>query len=80
MSDWHPGGDLPEHSPSMETNEIVRHMRKHGIPMTRENYLRQEYSGDFPENWTAEDEAMIVPKELQDWSLFDGDTYIGPRV
>jgi hypothetical protein len=45
---------------------IVTTMKKHNIPVTRENYLKIVHDGES--EWGAEHEAEIMPPELQDWS------------
>lgn len=55
---------------SIEDSPIVKSMRKHGIPVTRENYIRENWTPDImPDPWTVEDEAEL-PDELQDYALF----------
>lgn len=39
-------------------------MKKHNIPLTKENYLAIAYFGDPPEHLSAEEEAEI-PQEIQ---------------
>lgn len=43
-------------------------MREHNIPVTRENYIIQNWQ-PVPEPWDAELEAEL-PEFLQDWSRF----------
>lgn len=41
-------------------------MRKHGIPVTRQNFIRQNWGRDVPnEEWTPEHE-MELPPELRE--------------
>jgi hypothetical protein len=51
-------------------NPVAYNMRKEGVPLTRENYLKRAYGDDLPEVWGAEHESEL-PAELQDWSQFD---------
>jgi len=50
-------------------NDLIELMKKAGVPVTRENYIDMAWGQPLPE-WTAELE-MELPKELQDWSLFE---------
>lgn len=43
---------------------VLDYMKKHNIPLTRENYLQIAYLGDPPEELGAEEEAEI-PEEIQ---------------
>jgi hypothetical protein len=43
---------------------VLALLKRHGIPVTRENYLHLAYMGQPPEEWTAEHEAEL-PMELQ---------------
>lgn len=45
-------------------NNILEHMKKIGVPLTRENYLDFAYLGNPPDELSAEEEAEI-PEELQ---------------
>jgi hypothetical protein len=47
-------------------------MRRHRIPITRENFIAISYMGSPPteEDWSAEDEDGLPP-ELQDFSRFE---------
>lgn len=47
-----------------EDDLLVKWMTKHGIPLTRENYLEIAYPEGLPIPWTAELEAQL-PSELQ---------------
>jgi len=42
---------------------VLDYMKKHNIPLTRENYLEIAYLGDPPEELGAEEEAEI-PHEV----------------
>lgn len=37
-------------------------MQKHGIAVTRENYIELAYFGKPPDPWTAEDEDGLPPE------------------
>jgi hypothetical protein len=52
-----------------DQHPLVRTMKKHGIPVTRENFIGLNWL-DQPKEWTAEHEAEL-PEHLQDWSQFD---------
>lgn len=43
---------------------VLDYMKKHNIPLTRENYLIVAYLGNPPEHLGAEEEAEI-PEEIQ---------------
>ena len=43
---------------------VLDYMKKHKIPLTRENYLKIAYLGDPPEELGAEEEAEI-PDEIR---------------
>jgi hypothetical protein len=43
---------------------ILSIMRKHGVPITRANYIATNWPDYDPETWTAEDEAEL-PEFLQ---------------
>jgi len=49
---------------------ILALMRKHGIEITRENYIASNWPDNRPDPWTAEDEAEL-PESLQ---LTDADS------
>ena len=51
------------------SDDITELLEEAGIPVTRENYIDLNWGGE-PKNWTAEQEGQL-PKELQDWSLFE---------
>jgi hypothetical protein len=53
----------------MDDDGIVQTLRRAGVPVTRENYIKSNWAGIMPEEWTAEDEAEL-PEELQDHNLF----------
>jgi hypothetical protein len=46
------------------TDSVIEFMKKHGIPMTRENYLDVAYMGTPPEVLDAEEE-MNLPEQFQ---------------
>jgi hypothetical protein len=54
-------------SPPGSDNLLVQYMIKYGIPVTRENYIKQNWS-PVPD-WDAELESEL-PEFLQDWSRF----------
>jgi hypothetical protein len=57
----------------LTNDSFARHLRRNGIPVTRENYIDMAYPGDtMPEVWTAEHEEML-PAALRDWSVFEGE-------
>lgn len=57
-------------SDSIKDSPVVDSMIKSGIPVTRENYIRCNWTPDImPDPWTVEDEAEL-PEELQDYTLF----------
>lgn len=41
------------------TDPLLRHMIKHGVPLTRQNYVGMAYGPGEPDEWTAEHEAML---------------------
>jgi len=43
---------------------VLRFMKQHDIPLTRENYLDVAYLGNPPEELSAEEEAEL-PEEFQ---------------
>ena len=49
------------------SNAVMQLMERAGVEVTRESYIDFAYPG---EKWTAELEGEL-PKELQDWSLFE---------
>jgi len=49
-----------------EARPLVDWMRRHDIPVTRENYLALAYPEGLPRPWTMEHE-MELPAELQLW-------------
>jgi len=67
----------------MSTEDVIRGMRKEGMPITRDNYIRRNWAGLDVSNWSALDEDEL-PEDLQNWSLFEarGDrlVYIGPPI
>lgn len=48
----------------MAKNVVLEYMKKHNIPLTRENYLEVAYMGTPPVELDAEEE-MALPPELQ---------------
>ncbi len=52
------------------SDEILSLLKRAGLPVTRDEYLKVAYFGEPPKEWTAELEAEL-PKELQDWSQFE---------
>jgi hypothetical protein len=56
-------------------NHVVNHMKKHGIPVTRENYLDFAYLGNPPEELGPEEEAEL-PEEIKS----DQDEGRGPNT
>ena len=46
---------------------VVELLKRAGVPVTRESYLRLAYFGRVPKELSAEEEAEL-PKELQDWT------------
>jgi hypothetical protein len=46
------------------TDPLIRWMKAHNIPITREAYLQLAYGNDPPQPWTPEHEAEL-PEELQ---------------
>jgi hypothetical protein len=51
-------------------DEIMEWMADNGVPLTREEYIAAAFFPEIPKPWDAEYE-MMLPPELQDWSLFD---------
>ena len=49
---------------------VVEFMKRHDVPLTRDNYLQIAYMGNPPEELDAEDEAEL-PEELQDIEWFE---------
>lgn len=49
-----------------ETNDdpLVAFLKRHNIPVTRENYIDLAFLGDPPDPWTEEDEAEL-PEEFR---------------
>ena len=60
----------------MATDATLELMKRHNIPLTRENYLAIAYFGNFPEELDAEAEAEL-PLEFRkknhtdDWEEFE---------
>ena len=50
-------------------DDVIDLLKEAGVPVTRENYIDLNWGGP-PKIWTAELEGEL-PKELQDWSLFE---------
>jgi hypothetical protein len=48
---------------------VVEHMQRHGIPVTRENFIEWNWPDGKPDPWEADHEADL-PDELQDWPAF----------
>jgi hypothetical protein len=55
---------------TLDDDLLVEHMRKHGMPITRENYIRLNYGAEPPREWTLEHE-LELPDELQDWTWIE---------
>jgi hypothetical protein len=51
--------------PTGTPDPLVLTLRRHGLPVTRENYLALAYPTGLPEPWTAELEAELPP-DLQE--------------
>jgi hypothetical protein len=51
-----------QRGPSMDC--VSEHLKRKGIPLTRENYLFFAYLGDPPEELGVEEESML-PEEIQ---------------
>ena len=47
---------------------VLRFMKQHDIPLTRENYLDVAYLGNPPEELSAEQEAEL-PEQFQAWDV-----------
>lgn len=45
-----------------ETDFVMQALAKHGIPLTRENYLGLAYPEGLPEGWSAVDELSLPPE------------------
>lgn len=41
------------------SSPVLEHMVKHGVPLTRENYIAMNWGGAAPGEWTAEHEADL---------------------
>jgi hypothetical protein len=50
-------------------DDITKMMEEAGVPVTREGYIELSWGNPLLP-WTVELEAQL-PKELQDWSLFE---------
>jgi len=50
----------PEDEP--EEDAVVTPMKKAGIPVTRERYLRLAFLGNLPEDFSPEEEMMLPPR------------------
>ncbi len=46
------------------TDCVLDYMKKHDVPMTRENYLELAYLGNPPSSLSAEEESEL-PEEFQ---------------
>jgi hypothetical protein len=68
----HPVNDTRPMEEQLEEarNPVAYGMRKAGIPLTRENWIKRAWGDDLPEVWCAEHECEL-PAELQDLSQFD---------
>jgi hypothetical protein len=54
----------------MDDDGIVQRLRQADLPVTRENYIKTNWTPDImPDPWTAEYEAEL-PEELQDYDRF----------
>jgi hypothetical protein len=51
-----------------QIDPAVEYLDKHGVPITRENYLNVAYLGDPPKELGAEQEAAL-PEELRKTSV-----------
>jgi hypothetical protein len=49
--------------------EVLHWMKRHDLPITRENYIKLAWGSSIPDPWTPDDEAEL-PNELQDWTQF----------
>ena len=45
---------------------VLRFMKQHDIPLTRENYMDVAYLGNPPKELSAEEEAEL-PEQFQVW-------------
>lgn len=45
-------------------DHVLEYMKKHGVPLTRDNYLAVAYMGNPPEELDAEEEAAL-PAQIQ---------------
>ncbi|HEX8836272.1 MAG TPA: hypothetical protein VF748_04990 [Candidatus Acidoferrum sp.] len=57
----------------MENDPLVEQMAMDGVPLTRANYIKRNWS-PLPDPWLPEHEAAL-PEQLQDWSLFPDPRY-----
>jgi hypothetical protein len=51
---------------SLADDRTAQWMRKHGLELTRENYIAVNWGNTPPDPWDAESEAQL-PDELQQW-------------
>src|SRR5215475_1478035 len=68
------GGTLPY--PKEDDSPVLRGMLRYNIPITRENYIKQNWQ-PVPEPWDVELEAEL-PRFLQDWTQFGFPTSSAP--
>ena len=54
------------HNQSGESDPVLQWRKKHGMPLTREDYLEVAYMGEIPEDWGPELEAEL-PEQFQRW-------------
>ena len=53
-------------------DSVLRFMKQHDVPVTRENYLDVAYLGNPPEELSAEEEAEL-PEQFQVWDTDEDD-------
>ena len=46
------------------TTGSARSSTSQGLAWTRENFIKQKYAGEYPEEWDESD----LPNDLQDWT------------
>jgi hypothetical protein len=61
---------------TIETSGTCQRMKKRGVPITRENFIREAFADGIPDPWLIEYEAEL-PEELQDFSIFG--PHFGPK-
>lgn len=54
------------------TDRLLEYMKKHNIPVTREQYLALNYGSDYPDDLTADEEASL-PEEIQNLKADEND-------